>query len=122
MTGGYAGADSGQLAIVDEIGNRVTHGEAASVGYQLLVLDYQTLFARTHDPHHRAGAWFDYLFLSRWNVQNTNHSIAGLAEGDRYRIVELPSPCTADQVPRNSPWPGYRQVRQFSCYVLYQTQ
>jgi hypothetical protein len=116
---GYGGKDSGQLDVVDTIGRGSEGSDAASVGYQLLVLDYQPLFNRSHDMHHRAGSWFDYLLRSRWGLNNRNQTVTGLAPGDQYRILELPPPCTQDQVPQNSPWPEYRQADVFSCYVLY---
>jgi hypothetical protein len=119
---GYGGVDSGQLALVAELGSRMTHGGLGPVGYQLLVQDYQPLYAKSHDPHHRAGSWFDYLLLSQWELKNPNQSVNGLEQGDRYRIVELLSPCTADQVPTIAPWPGYWQVGWFSCYVIYQSK
>jgi hypothetical protein len=119
MAHGYSDLESGQLTVVDFLGSHHSSGQPVSVGYQLLVLDYQPLFARSQDTHHRAGAWFDYLLLSRWNLENRNRSVTGLAVDDQYRIVELPPPCTSDQIPQVSPWPEFQLEKAFSCYVLF---
>lgn len=115
---GFAGTDTGQIPVVDFIGAEAKEANRSElfVGYDISAIDYSRVFAATGDDLYRAGAWFDYLFLSRQGIRNLNRSVAGLDPRDEYRILGL----KADQaLPIDSPWLGFSPVARLGQYLVY---